>query len=681
MPRPPPEAAAVAAPHAPATPAATTEAQKRAEEDRRSAELKQKQDEAKARKLAEETAAARAALAKGLEEKAADAREAQERKAGLAKRRLTAIQNAAAEALLSQDFGGLRILLADAEKDDCTTMQATEWRAFRSSVEKVAGLRGVILEAFRADVGKEVTVHLTRGSEALYITGVNHDGIQAERRITAGQTYAAVSRDFRYDDLTTREKLKRLGEGGEAECGVMRALVAWEAKNVEGAKRLLDASDCTLAGIVKARLESDAAEKEAATLSGRKQAREAAAAREYGTLLALACPEAPPDPAASATPDAVAQTTRTVAKKRYTEAQIAAINKALAAFCANHASTDFFKARDPVVKTLQRLVPNIPLVVEADVLERARSNLQKDNPGREIVWTAQAEDDGLTIDLHDNKSLWSIKSLAGLPLKSLDLSRTPVMDLRPLRGMPLQALKLTSCTNLVDLSPLAGMPLTSLDFWGCTKVTDLRPLSGMRLAALNLYGYPCAVSDLAPLRGMPLTRLDVGQMPIGDLSPLAGMPLATLHILRWGGVHPFRSLSPLQGLPLTDLIIESCVNIKDLRPLQGMPLVSLEIRPWQAENSSPLLSDLSPLHGLALTRLVLDGCPGVRDLSPLQGMPLTALTLVDCPGVTDIGPLKGLPLTALSLKGTRVTDLSPLKEIATLGKVTGRDGKEIPVPR
>ena len=42
-----------------------------------------------------------------------------------------------------------------------------------------------------------------------------------------------------------------------------------------------------------------------------------------------------------------------------------------------------------------------------------------------------------------------------MPLEILYLSNTKVVDLSPLRGMPLTSLSLRNCTALTDLSPLA----------------------------------------------------------------------------------------------------------------------------------------------------------------------------------------------------------------------------------
>jgi len=203
------------------------------------------------------------------------------------------------------------------------------------------------------------------------------------------------------------------------------------------------------------------------------------------------------------------------------------------------------------------------------------------------------------------------------------LSQYDTRFLDPLRGLPLQYLKITY-TRVSDLEPLKGMPLTSLDCLG-TRVSSLKPLvEGMPLTYLNCY--ETRVSDLSPLKGKPLKELLCGGTRITDLSPLKGMPLESLHF------------------PLT--------RISDLEPLADLPLTYLEC-------SNTPISDLGPLKDLHLTGLGCDGTR-VKDLSPLKGMPLTHLRIARTK-VTDISPLKGMPLTRFDLQDTRVTDLAVLK--------------------
>ena len=59
----------------------------------------------------------------------------------------------------------------------------------------------------------------------------------------------------------------------------------------------------------------------------------------------------------------------------------------------------------------------------------------------------------------------------------------------------------------------------------------------------------------------------------------------------------------------------------------------------------------------------------VNDLSPLKGMPLGYLAIDGTP-VSDLSPLRGMPLTAINLADcAKVTDLSPLADSTQLTRL------------
>jgi hypothetical protein len=98
-----------------------------------------------------------------------------------------------------------------------------------------------------------------------------------------------------------------------------------------------------------------------------------------------------------------------------------------------------------------------------------------------------------------------------------------VADLRPLSVLPLQGLYIADCENVTDFQPLSSV--TGLRFLNLsrTRIEDLRPLRGLsELRELWLNG--CThLGDLSPLGSLPnLRRLDlVGAAPGLDLEPLA----------------------------------------------------------------------------------------------------------------------------------------------------------------
>jgi serine/threonine-protein kinase len=143
----------------------------------------------------------------------------------------------------------------------------------------------------------------------------------------------------------------------------------------------------------------------------------------------------------------------------------------------------------------------------------------------------------------------------------LDVSRTDIADLTPLKGLPLASLNAAS-TRVNDLTPLAGMPLQVLDV-GFTSVSNIACLKGMPLVQLD--ASETKVSDLSPLAGSPLKMLNVCDAPVSDLSPLKQTPI------EWISLHGTQvtDLRPLAGRDLV-LICVCKTGITDLSPLQGM---------------------------------------------------------------------------------------------------------------
>ena len=205
-----------------------------------------------------------------------------------------------------------------------------------------------------------------------------------------------------------------------------------------------------------------------------------------------------------------------------------------------------------------------------------------------------------------------VSKIEGKKVVELNFSTEMVQFIWPVRTFPaLTSLRVNGSTTkkspLIDLRPLAGMPLIRLSC-GFTKVNDLSPLRGMRLEFLSCVA--TEVSDLEPLRGMPLRELHAFDTRIKSLSPLAGTPLLMLNC---HGTQ-IRDLTPLSECPITWL---DCMHtqVSDLSPLTGKRITFLEILDTK-------VVDLSPLKGMPLKTLRLDFKPAfepvLRTMTSLQ---------------------------------------------------------------
>lgn len=190
--------------------------------------------------------------------------------------------------------------------------------------------------------------------------------------------------------------------------------------------------------------------------------------------------------------------------------------------------------------------------------------------------------------------LADLSPLRGLELTSLELERTPVSDLSPLRDMTsLRELTLNG-TKVTDLSPLAGLKLTVLNLVNYTPVSDLSPLKAMTtLSTLSVE--MTDVSDLSPLKDLTLTSLECGRTRVTDLSPLSDMPLAFLNC----GETPVSDLSPIRGMPLKRLTIFD-TGVTDLEPLRGMPLEEVLLTPQRIVRGLDVLRDMRTLRDIGV---------------------------------------------------------------------------------
>ncbi|MCJ8329500.1 MAG: hypothetical protein HRT89_21460 [Lentisphaeria bacterium] len=106
--------------------------------------------------------------------------------------------------------------------------------------------------------------------------------------------------------------------------------------------------------------------------------------------------------------------------------------------------------------------------------------------------------------------------LKGMKLRFLDISYTPVKDLTPLKGMPIKELRFEDDGDVeLDYKILKNLPIEILDL--TAKQVDLKQLKGMKLQTLKLRF--CEITNLSSIKEMPeLEVLDIRGAMILDLS-------------------------------------------------------------------------------------------------------------------------------------------------------------------
>ena len=249
--------------------------------------------------------------------------------------------------------------------------------------------------------------------------------------------------------------------------------------------------------------------------------------------------------------------------------------------------------------------------------------------------------------------------LAKLPvLRVLDLSRTEVANVEPLKGLTgLLSLDL-SRTEVASVEPLKGLTaLQSLDLVG-TNVTDLRPLEGLtELKSLTLFDTP--VADLEPLKGLTgLQSLNLDSTQVAEVEPLKGLTALQSLDLSFTDVVNVQPLKGLTALRSLDLSNTPVANVEPLKGLTG--LRSLDLSNTQIADIAPL-KDLTALRSLDLSNTQVANVDPLKGQSALQSLNLFGTK------IANVEPLKGLTgLLSLNLNGTQVANVEPLKGLTAL---------------
>ena len=210
-------------------------------------------------------------------------------------------------------------------------------------------------------------------------------------------------------------------------------------------------------------------------------------------------------------------------------------------------------------------------------------------------------------DLPEFQSLTKL-SLALAP--GLNQKLKEPLDLRPLRGLPLQELDL-SYTSVNDLTPLEGMRLTKLSLTGCERLTSLEALRSLKLKQLSLNHTKSGFDDLDALQEMTsLEELFISHTLVSTLRKLSKLRLTTLDVSQ-------SILSGLEGLNFSTVVKLDCQQ----SPIDDLSLLRDAKQLMELNCSETRVTDLSPLVNLTKLRYLNIMRLQITDYSPLDSLP------------------------------------------------------------
>jgi hypothetical protein len=162
----------------------------------------------------------------------------------------------------------------------------------------------------------------------------------------------------------------------------------------------------------------------------------------------------------------------------------------------------------------------------------------------------------------------NLESVKRLDLTNLNLSRTKVSDMEPLRALTNLRSLVLSGTQVSDIEPLRALTnLRWLDLSG-TQVSNLQPLRALtKLRRLDLSG--TQVSNLQPLQAVTdLTVLKLPRTKVSDIEPLTENHFLCLLDLSMTNVS---DLGPLKGLTSLQKLYLSGTQVTSLEPVYDLP--------------------------------------------------------------------------------------------------------------
>lgn len=484
-----------------------------------------------------------------------------------------------------------------AQKDALLATHRDEIQKISDILAGVGALNDRLLETFSKDVGKVVSIPLTRGEFTGRVVEIR------DRKLACRTLDGAAEVDIRIEDVAAPERMRRLTAIDSPESCLVRGVGLLNEGKPEEAVPLLARTGPVLGPILVHAVQSD---NEAARKA--VMATDEALMGFLGILKKTGKEPGVFDPA---------QWRTFIVSLHLSKKDGQAIEKDLDAFLAAQSMSSF-------------VVQN-PLLI----LELQKAIGKADDAAEEVPAAADTPDQGE----FDRFAAAFVKVNPAVTLESI------VLEGSPLPGKI--AVRITS-GGVRDLSPVADnknvVALLLENASGHGEVLDLGPLASSALRQLSISGYE--IGDPGRMRGIRLTRLAIPSVTVKSLAFLQGMPLTNLDI-RGTGIS---DLTSLQGMRLESLHAEN-TRVASVTPLAGMPLRELGLKGTQ-------IRDVTYLQGMPLERLDLSSTP-VVDFTPLRGFKLTTLNLAET-GVRDLVMCTDMPLTDLDIHGTSLPSLAPL---------------------
>lgn len=176
--------------------------------------------------LVKESETQRLRQAKALRKQSEDEEEAAQKRKQEAKRAFSKKLESIVDDLLDSGVSGALVLAKKHEIAEQKYAKKKVFAGIRALLQKALALDKVVMETFKADRGREITVLLNSGSHVMKIDSVSSGRVSGYARLRAGRSSAKRPISFHFQDLAARERLRRMGNDKEPAVALTKGLMA-----------------------------------------------------------------------------------------------------------------------------------------------------------------------------------------------------------------------------------------------------------------------------------------------------------------------------------------------------------------------------------------------------------------------------------------------------------------------
>jgi hypothetical protein len=374
--------------------------------------------------------------------------------------------------------GGNLTKVLGAIEEAAETYQDSELRTriieIASCVKEVQQMEFRLLDQYREEMGRVVSLETERGSIPVQIMDITNGYLYVERQLEQG----FLGMVFKAEDLTLGEQLLRLEQISDRYTDLRMAVLVLREGDFARALGYLESDATAIGGALKMRIEKMTAPDAPAVAVKKPETPETIQVQKLKQDLSLNNPRY-----RGGGDFRVDNGLVTAVNLQEAEGEIQDLTP-LQGLPLRYLSVSGL--------SIDNLEPLLGMPLETVILLNTGVESLQPLSGMKLA----------RLSLQGSEKIWDISALQGMPLAALDLRGTKVSHLLPVHEAPLTSLMLSD--QFKETMEFEHFPLAHLDVSG-SRITSLEGLTNMPLHSLYLVDVP--IHDVTPLAKLPLEQL------------------------------------------------------------------------------------------------------------------------------------------------------------------------------